>query len=81
MAKKTAIEQRLDDVCDRLDDGFTRLEKALLKHADDDKEEFKAHNDRIAKIEVSYASLVGKLAIIGTLAMASFAAAAKYLLP
>lgn len=78
MAAKTATQQRLDDISDKIDDGFKRLEDALLRHANDDKGEFAAHNKRISSLEVSHAGLLGKLAVVSVLASAAVAAAAKW---
>jgi hypothetical protein len=80
MARKTATDQRLDDLSKQLDDGFERMEKALTKHAEDDKETFKDHNGRLSKMETSYAGLLGKLAIIATILSIAGAAVAKKLI-
>ena len=81
MGRKTATDQRLDDIKETIDKGFERIEKALAKHVDDDKEQFDDHCDRINGVELKLANLFGKLAVVAALASTGVALAAKYILP
>lgn len=69
---KTATQQRLDDICEKIDALGERFEKALDRHAADDKEEFKDHDGRIRTIETT----IAKVVVIGVVVMAVFSAVA-----
>ncbi len=85
MPKKTAVEQRLDDMKEQLTEGFKRVERALESHAASDKETFDDHCDRLTDLEKGHAGLYGRLAVGGSIAIlmlsAVAAAAARYLMP
>lgn len=85
MARKTAVEQRLDDLSKSIDDGFKRMEKALEKHVADDEKQFDDHEARICEQELHRARFDGKTGLIITgltlLGSSTAAAFVKYLLP
>jgi hypothetical protein len=62
--KKTATEQRLDDLCEKLDEWGARFEKALDRHAAEDKETFAHHSDRIGELEKAHWKFSGKTALL-----------------
>jgi hypothetical protein len=81
MAKKTAVEQRLDDLSESLDKWGDRLEKALDKHATDDKETFEKHDGRISSVEQRLAKYAGVAIALSMIFSAVAAAAAKHYFP
>jgi hypothetical protein len=78
MAKKTATEQRLDDLCDKLDEWGRRFEAALEKHERSDTALFTKHDERLTELEREHWKFSGKtalLAFILTLLSSSVSAA------
>lgn len=78
MPKKTAVEQRLDDLDRKLDEWGERFERALEKHATEDARDFEKQDDRIKTLELAKATFSGKtalLAFILTLLASSVSAA------
>jgi hypothetical protein len=62
------VTAHLADISRRLDDFGERMEKALAKHADDDRKEFNQLDDRMSTVEQSQSKFAGKMAVVSAIA-------------